>query len=117
MTLWKQRIWCKLILCNVINYFIDMIYVSCNIQFTQAMWAQLPTVLVKIGNLKNSKIAIVRCSVCLQDINMLDLAIVMNAGVPTLDMINMEKEGVVMIHVQEMLTRFAVEAFTILFIS
>ena len=46
---------------------------------------------------------------------MLDYNIAMNAGVPTLDMIDMEREVVVVIHVKEMQTRFVVEAFTILF--
>ena len=48
---------------------------------------------------------------------MLDLAIAMNAGVLTQAMIDMEKELVVMIHVQEMQTRFVVEACVSLFIS
>ena len=43
---------------------------------------------------------------------MLDLAIVMNARVPTLVMIDMEQEVVVMIHVQEMQTRYVAGAGT-----
>ena len=40
----------------------------------------------------------------------------MNAGVPTLDMINTEKELVVICHVQEMQTRNVVDAGETLFI-
>ena len=48
---------------------------------------------------------------------MLDYSPVLSAGVPTLDMIDMEKEGVVMIRAQGMQTRFVVEALVTLFMS